>query len=635
MRSALEILRDYWGYKEFRPLQADIIESVNHQQDTIALLPTGGGKSICYQVPGLMTDGICIVISPLIALMNDQVNNLTKRNVKALAIHSALSRYEIDILLDHCVYGNVKFLYISPERLKTELFRQRLSKMKVNLLAVDEAHCISEWGYDFRPSYLEISSAREILPDTPILALTASATPEVVNDISSKLKLSRPQVFRKSFKRENLSYVVYKDEGKNQKLIHILTSVNGSTIIYVRSRNKAREYSELLRGSRVNATYYHAGLSHEERSDRQHRWMDGSIRVMVCTNAFGMGIDKPDVRLVIHIDLPESPEAYYQEAGRAGRDEKRSYAVVLFDNNDIVQLRKRMEYKYPKKDMIASVYEAIGNYLRIAIGSGAESTHNFDLADFLFQYNLHPQKTFNSIKILEQLGLIQLIDSSYIPARLKFKADRNEIYKFQVENRKFEQIIQYLLRTYSGVMDDFVPIDEAQIARKLEIDRSIVLSLLNKLKELDYLFYEARSGINRIYFIRSRVPQKEVFFDSKEFDRKFEIDQTKMEAVIKYATNETDCRNIFITTYFGEKEVTPCGICDICINKRKLVENKGGKVLLVSEIEEFLKTEAKTVEDILYHFSNKNEKEVFAALRWMMDESVLKKTPENTFVLNS
>ncbi|TAL60569.1 MAG: ATP-dependent DNA helicase RecQ, partial [Bacteroidetes bacterium] len=465
-----QILLKHWGYSHFRALQEDIINSVLAGNDTLALMPTGGGKSLCFQIPALAKEGICIVISPLIALMKDQVENLRAKGVKAMAITSGMSKKEIDIAFDNCVYGDYKFLYLSPERLDSGLARTRIQKMNVNLIAVDEAHCISQWGYDFRPSYLKIADIKEMLPAVPILALTATATPDVAADIQKKLLFparGKPSnFFQKSFERKNLAYVVIKEEDKMSRLLKIVTRISGTGIVYVRNRKKSQEITDFLRANNISADYYHAGIEGSARDAKQDAWIHNKTRVIVCTNAFGMGIDKPDVRFVVHLDMPDCLEAYFQEAGRAGRDEKKSYAVLLFNGADKIDAERNMLMSFPPMEEIRKTYQSLSNYFQIPIGAGQGSVFDLDINDLCSKYNLHHLTAYNSIKFLEKEGMVSLTEAFHMPSRIHFVFNKEELYKFQVEHNFYDDFIKLLLRSYSGLFDTYVKISEQDIAKR-------------------------------------------------------------------------------------------------------------------------------------------------------------------------
>ena len=500
MPTYTEILKKYWGFSSFRPLQEEIIEKVAKGNDTIALLPTGGGKSICFQIPGLAKEGLCIVISPLIALMNDQVKNLNDRGIKAMAISSAMSKKEIDISLDNAIYGDYRFLYVSPERLQSPLFQERLSKMPVNLIAVDEAHCISQWGYDFRPAYLKIAALREFHPKVPIIALTASATEKVVADIGNKLKLKEPHLFKKSFTRANLSYVVLKEENKEKKLLDILNKVKGTSIVYVRSRKQSTTLSAFLRENGISADYYHAGLNSVIRNEKQQAWMNNLIRVIVSTNAFGMGIDKADVRTVIHFDLCENPENYYQEAGRAGRDGKKAYAIQLFDERDKQLSQTKINNQFPEIKFIKDVYSKLGNFYKLAYGAGFEQSYPFNLGDFSIFSNLPALASYNALKILEQNEYLSMNEIDNSPSKVKFIISNTDTYDYQLRNEKHSAIIDLMLRSYSRLFDDYVAINELVMAKRLRVEQKEIKQQLQYLAHMNVIEYLPKSSTGSIFF---------------------------------------------------------------------------------------------------------------------------------------
>jgi ATP-dependent DNA helicase RecQ len=617
MGSIREILKQYWGYDKFRYLQEDIILSVLEGNDTLALLPTGGGKSICYQVPGLAREGLCIVISPLIALMKDQVEQLKKKGVPSVAVFSGLSKREIDIALDNCVYGNIKFLYLSPERIRTEIFIERVKKMKVNLLAIDEAHCISQWGYDFRPSYLKIAELRELLPEVPVIALTATATEKVKKDIQEKLEFKNGRVFQKSFVRDNLSYSCFRLDNKEKKLVEVLSNVPGSSIVYVRSRKRSEEIAYLLQRKGFRSSCYHAGLPNEIRNQRQNEWIENKIRVIVATNAFGMGIDKPDVRSVIHWDLPESPEAYYQEAGRAGRDEKKAYAVLLFTDHDLKLLEQKIKEAYPDTDFIRKVYQSLANYYKIAVGSSNLASYDFDLEEFERTFKLPKAETYYALKRLESEGFIQFNESFFISSRLKIIMEHKSLYEFQISNEKFDGLIKTVLRMYGGeAFSDFVFINENHIAKNTGKSASEIISQLKALDSIDVLAYDMQKDKPQIVFTTPRFDAVKLPLDGKKIEEKKKTDFEKMEAVINYARQDMLCRTAFILEYFGEYVEKDCGICDICLRKKKAEKLPDFKTLREC-IVSLLQTESREI-DFLVAFIGKNEKDsVIECLRKM------------------
>jgi len=529
-KTPAEILKKYWGYDAFRPMQEDIIWSILEGNDTLALLPTGGGKSICFQVPALLQDGICIVVSPLISLMKDQVDNLQKRSIAAKAIYSGMSYRQIDELLDNCIYGRTKLLYLSPERLKSELAIERISKMNVNLIAVDEAHCISQWGYDFRPSYLEINEIRKLHPEVPVVALTATATTDVVDDIQEKLEFKKGKIFQNSFKRENLAYVVRKEENKEEKLLDILNKVPGTSVVYVRNRRKTKDIANFLRRNNIAADFYHGGLDGESRSKKQSNWIDGKTRAIVATNAFGMGIDKPDVRSVVHLDLPDNLEAYFQEAGRGGRDGKKSFAALLFSDADKKKLFKHFEASFPELKEIKRVYQALGSYLQLAVGGGLGRSYDFDLVSFCSNFKLDILTSLNSLRHLEKMGWISMTESVYMPSTVKIKISREEMYDFQLKNPKLEKFIKLLLRANTGIFTDFVLIREGQLANILKTETKKIISALDLLNKEGIIIYRQKKDSPQLIFLKERVSVENLKLDVKLYnflkDRaKFRIDK--------------------------------------------------------------------------------------------------------------
>lgn len=613
-----DILKTYWGYDSFRPLQEDIISAVLQKQDTLALLPTGGGKSVCFQVPALAMDGICIVISPLIALMKDQVEQLQKRHIPAVALYSGLTRREIDITLDNCVFGQYKFLYISPERIQTELFIERVKRMKVGLLAVDEAHCISQWGYDFRPPYLEIVKLREILPDVPVIALTATATKEVRKDIIDKLAFRKPQVFQKSFARENLSYSAFKEENKEKKLYTILQRVPGSAVVYVRSRKRTQKLAEWLTQSGISADFYHAGLSNQQRSQKQDAWITNHTRVMVATNAFGMGIDKPDVRTVIHMDLPDTLEAYYQEAGRAGRDEKKAYAVALYHQSDITDLQERVERAYPPIEFIRRTYQSLANYYQIAVGSGYLSSYDFELDTFADTYKLPPSDTYYALKRLEDEGFIQFNESFYSPSKVYFQIDKKQLYEFQVANAGFDVLIKMLLRMYGGeVFTSFMVISEYAVARQLHIQVADVERMLTALHGYNILIYDKQKDKPQITFTTVRFNAVDMPLQTRHLQIRKQQELDKVQAVITYVTHQNRCRTLLLLEYFDEISDKECGVCDVCLEKKKQKDYSDYFHQNRQKILQLLTGKEISLQQLVYAINPKNEKMLLDTLREM------------------
>lgn len=567
-----DLLKRVWGYDAFRPMQEEAINCVLGGRDALVILPTGGGKSVCYQVPGLVRPGLCLVITPLIALMKDQVEQLRKRGIRADAVFSGLSYHEIDVTLDNAAYGDTRFLYVSPERLETPIFRERVQKMPVNLIAVDEAHCISQWGYDFRPAYMNIPALRELLPGVPLMAVTASATPEVRDDIREKAAMSDPGEFRTSFRRDNLAYVVRKVENKPAKLLEVLSRLSGSGILYVRSRRKTAQLAEFLREKGYAASHYHAGLDPQTRSERQRQWMSGEVPLMVCTNAFGMGIDKSAVRYVIHWEVPDSPEAYYQEAGRAGRDGKPSYAVLLYTPADLGRLRASLTRQYPPLADIRAAYNALCNHLKVAMHSGYMMTYDFDLQKFTRAFRLDMVKTYHILKMLEQEGYMLLSDSVHLPSRLKFLLSSRDIYKFQVEHARWDKLIQALLRTYGGIVDHYTPISETYLADRLKVRADQLKKDLVQLKKLGVVNYIPFRVNPSLTFLRNRVPDTSLVLDREFWKLRERVARDKAAAIEKYCLDEETCKQVLISQYFGETDGGPCGRCSTCVDqKRKAV----------------------------------------------------------------
>ncbi len=563
-------MQQYWGHTSFRALQQDIIESVLQKNDTLALLPTGGGKSICFQVPAMALNGICIVITPLIALMQDQVDQLTKRGIPAIAIYSGMSKKQIDIALDNCIYGQVKFLYLSPERLKSDLVIERCKQMNICLLAIDEAHCISQWGYDFRPPYLEIQQFRDIIPGAPCIALTASANQEVKTDIIEKLGFKKPQIFQKSFTRANLSYSCRWEENKDAQLIQMIKKVGGTSIVYARNRRKTQEIAKMLLENGIRADFYHAGLSTDIRIQKQTDWITNKIDCIVATNAFGMGIDKADVRLVVHMDLPDTLEAYYQEAGRAGRDEKKAYAVVLWEEQDIIDLQANWAKTFPTPDTLRKTYQAISNYLQIAEGSGELSTYDFDWTEMAQRFHLPASETYYAIKTLESEGLLLLNDAFQNPSKIRIQATASEVYDFMIRNEKFETFIKFLLRHYGGnLYTQFISISEVNISQLIKMPLADVERILNLLTKFEILEYEKQSGLPKLTLLTPRANTENLPIVWSEYLKKKERSQTKILAIETYVRAKNTCRNRLITAYFGESDQANCGICDLCIQRKK------------------------------------------------------------------
>lgn len=611
MDQPIDILKHYWGFDSFRTTQEDIIQSVLEGNDTLALLPTGGGKSICFQIPAMAQPGLCLVVSPLIALMKDQVYQLKGRGISAIALHAGQSKREIDYALDNAVNSDLKFLYCSPERLKTEIFQERIKRVNqtrgVSLIAVDEAHCISQWGYDFRPAYLEIEKLRELLPETPVIALTATATPKVRKDIQERLAFKKPKVFTKSFARANLSYAVRFEEHKERKLLEALNRVGGSSVVYVSTRRHAKEIAHMLRREGISADFYHAGLSHEERSQRQEDWIHNRTRVVVSTNAFGMGIDKADVRLVAHMDLPDNLESYYQEAGRAGRDERKAFALMISNQKDIDDLRKKTEQSLPGMPLIKDVYQMLGNYFQLANGSQPESSFDFDFQEFSKRFDRHPLEVFNALKALQEHGLIHLTEAFYSPSRVIFLLDQTKMYGFQIANSGFDPVIKGLLRLYGGELyHQSIQIQETNVAALLGSSTDQVRTLLNSLAERDVIDYQKQKDQPQLTFLIPKQQIDKLPIDQSALEAKRKLKLAKMESVIAYVHETKQCRTQLLLWYFGEEGYDSCGICDNCLNENKHSDDDQLRLKYRSQIIELLGQadqldEEKLVEILLPH----------------------------------
>lgn len=624
-----QLLLKYWGHTTFRPLQEDIINAVLKGEDTLALLPTGGGKSICFQIPAMAKEGICIVISPLIALMKDQVENLVQRNIKAVAIYSGMTKREIDITLDNCAYGNIKFLYISPERIDTEIFKARIKKMNVNLFAIDEAHCISQWGYDFRPSYLNIAQLRELSPNIPFLALTATATPEVVIDIQKQLGFKKEQVFQKSFERKNLAYAVIYEEDKLTRLLKILKKVDGSSIIYVRSRKKTKEIALYLSKNNISVDYYHAGLSNDERSKKQKNWTTNATRVMVTTNAFGMGIDKPDVRSVIHVDLPDSLEAYFQEAGRAGRDEKRAYSILLFEPLDRLELEQRIVNGFPSIEAIKNSYQALANFFQIPIGSANNESYSFNIIEFSHRYNIPAYTIYNCLQFLEKEGYLFLSESNYNPSRIKIEVSKDQLYEFQVKNNKLDLFLKTILRSYSGLFDNFVKINEYELANRLKTSHEKVVKALTYLSHLKIISYLEQTNMPQLTYLTERLAMSDLNISAKNYHHRKEIAIKKMESVIYFTTSQHKCRSEILLQYFGEKNTYRCGICDVCLERNKLELSDIEFSSVSNQIKQLLAKEHLTITQLINKIDGIREDKIIKVIQWLTDNNKLVNNKKN------
>lgn len=621
-----EILKQYWGYSAFRELQEDIIRSVYQGKDTLGLLPTGGGKSITFQVPALAKPGLCLVISPLIALMKDQVENLRKKGIKATLIVSGMSFHEIMINLDNaCFDKEMKFLYVSPERLQTSLFRERLSTMKINLIAVDEAHCISQWGYDFRPAYLNIAEIREYLRGVPVLALTATATPEVVDDIQEKLKFKQKNVFQKSFERKNLTYSVKQTDTKINDFINFCKKNQGTAVVYVRNRRKTVEMANLLIKNGISADFYHAGLSMSERSRKQDNWKNNHTRIMVSTNAFGMGIDKPDVRFVIHLDLPDSLEAYFQEAGRAGRDELEAKAILLVEPADRDQLIKNFEAAFPPLEIIKNVYHALGNYLKIPVGSGQGIDSLFSLEDFSKLYKFNPMIAYNALKLLDMDEYISLSEDVDNPSRIIFKANREDLYNFQIQHPKDDPFIKFLLRTYSGLFTEYVRIDETSIAKRTNLHVEKIVEWLRLLHKYDIIDYNEQKKGAVITYVTPRLDTANIVLSKEVYAVRKKRMQYRIEQVINYAFSNNKCRSQLLLMYFGDKNPYRCGKCDVCIQRNELNISTYEFDLIVEELKNKISENALTLEEIIENTAFPKEK-ITKVFQWLLENGKIAQT---------
>ena len=618
MSTPQEILKQYWSFDTFRDKQLEIISNVLDQKDCLALLPTGGGKSICYQVPGLMSEGLCLVVSPLIALMEDQINQLKKRGISATAITSAMSKKQIDIALDNAIYGHTKFLYVSPERLKTHLFKVRFEKMKVNLIAIDEAHCISEWGYDFRPSYLEIAALRKIKPNVPFMALTATATPDVVDDIQEKLEFKTKNVVRRSFERRNLIYNVSQTNNKLNRIEAFLKSNSGSGIIYCATRRKVKELFLKLNEKGYSVDYYHAGLTFEERRAKQASWTNNETQIIIATNAFGMGIDKPDVRFVLHHDIPQSLEAYFQEAGRGGRDEKKAIAHLFFQTEDINDLKEKLELRYPPIETIKRIYNALGNHFQLAIGSGKDETFPLDLADFANKYDLNLVLVFNALKFLEVCGFIGMSENYKQPGRLRFLADNQTLYNFQVRDADLNKIILFVLRTEMGIFDDYVRINEYKIASKTGISIQKVKEKLQYLSQAEAADYIPRTDLPTITYTTERLADNNLSISPKFYKNRKDIAAKKLDAVIHFLTSGA-CRSQMLLHYFGEANADVCGQCNSCISESTMKPDDIRKEIMNVAIELSKQSESVRILDLIAQLDAVPETTVLENLRWLAD----------------
>lgn len=618
-----KILKDYWGYDNFRGIQEDIIRSIGSGRDTLGLMPTGGGKSITFQVPAMAKDGLCIVITPLIALMKDQVRNLRDRGIKAIAIYSGMTREEIIIALENCIFGNYKFLYISPERLDTEIFRIKLRSMKVSMITVDESHCISQWGYDFRPAYLKISEIRNMLPGVPVLALTATATPEVVKDIQQRLAFKEENVFRMSFERKNLAYIVRRTESKQEELLHILKHVNGSAIVYAHKRKRTKEYAQLLNENGITATFYHAGLSNDTKDQRQKSWVKGETRVMVATNAFGMGIDKPDVRLVVHVDIPDSPEAYFQEAGRGGRDGKKAYAVLLYARSDKATLKKRITDTFPEKDYIRTVYEHLNYYYQMAMGDGLGCTREFNIDEFCRNFKHFPIQVDSALKILTRAGYLEYTDEQDNNSRLMFTLTKEELYRIHETSPETEKLINIILRSYTGVFTEYAYINEETLSLRTGMTRQQVYDTLISLTRRRILHYIPGKKTPYIIYTRERQEANRLIFTKEVYEDRKESFIRRIEAITEYAETEDKCRSRMLLLYFGEKNEHNCGQCDVCLSSHSSGIKQGVFDEISRAIEETLKEKDMTTSALMEKLESYDKENVTKVLSYLLAEEII------------
>ena len=623
----LAILKQYWGYDTFRPLQEDIIHSVLTGRDTLALLPTGGGKSICYQVPALCREGIGLVVSPLIALMKDQVQQLQARGVAAAAVFAGMSRRELDLVLENACNGAYKLLYLSPERLQTDFLLARLPRMNVNVLAVDEAHCVSQWGYDFRPPYLQIADIRRLLPKVPLLALTATATPAVVEDIQEKLGFAQQHVIRQSFERTNLSYSVLYESKKREKLLDILRNVTGSGLIYLRSRGETKDIARFLVENGIAADFYHAGLSMEERSQKQEAWKQGKIRVMACTNAFGMGIDKPDVRIVVHMSLPDNLEAYFQEAGRAGRDGQKSYAVLLYTPGDADNLRYFLQSSFPEMDLVRRVYQALGSFTQIAVGSGLAESFDFDFQYFCQTYKLEQGPVHAALRLLEQEGWIALSESAATMPRVHITASREALYDYQLRNKQGDQVTKVLLRAYPGIQREYTEISLALVARYANMAPEIVHQTLDAARKEEVLDYQPLKSLPQLTFLRERAAAENLQIDMTRFNFRKKRAEERVEQATRYAETRR-CRSRQLLAYFGETTGKSCGICDVCTGRNDAEVPAELFDALERKIAAVLQREHLPLEEVLKAFAARRHDQVAKVIDYLLDEGKIREGPD-------
>ena len=616
---AIDVLKKYWGHTQFRLKQQEIINQVIDKKDTLALLPTGGGKSICFQVPALIQEGICLVISPLIALMDDQVRFLKSKGIKSIAITSGMHYNEIDTALTNCIYGGVKFLYLSPERLQNELVQTRIKEMNINLITVDEAHCISEWGHNFRPAYRHISEIREIIPNTPVLALSATATTNVIKDIQNNLDFKEHNLIQSSFVRENLSYVVDNTEDKKSRLLKLVDKIKSSVIVYVGSRKAAKMIANFLLNNNYSANYYHGGLASKVRTERQESWTKNQTRIIVTTNAFGMGIDKADVKLVVHLELPSTIEAYFQEAGRAGRDGKQAYAFLLANKSDVKKQQDLLTLRYPTITEIKTVYQNLANYFQIAENDLPEQAISFDMLSFTERYKMSNLKIYNILKYLEKEEHIKLSEAIYSPSKLMIKVSNAELYKFQIANKYYDNFLKILLRSYSNLFNNYVIINEQEIASRLKVSTKEVVRLINKLMQLEIVKYTHENNNSLITYLKARKDTDKLYLAEKKWEERKKYEQEKLDKITNYIINKSSCRSKLLLNYFGEQESNKCGKCDFCINEKRNNIKESEYKEMTDKLENILKDKELTIEDICLLMPNYNEQKIISIIQYLFD----------------
>ena len=616
---AIDVLIKYWGHTQFRLKQQEIIKQVINKKDTLALLPTGGGKSICYQVPALMQEGICLVISPLISLMDDQVRFLKSKGIKSIAITSGMHYNEIDIALTNCIYGGVKFLYLSPERLQNELVQIRIKEMNINLITVDEAHCISEWGHNFRPAYRHISEIRKIIPNTPVLALSATATNSVIDDIQNNLDFKEHNLIQSSFIRENLSYVVDNIEDKKSRLLKLVDKIKSSVIVYVGSRKAAKEISNFLLDNNYSSNYYHGGLAAKVRKERQESWTKNQTRIIVATNAFGMGIDKPDVKLVVHLELPSTIESYFQEAGRAGRDGQQAYSFLLANKLDIQKQKELLILRYPSITEIKTVYQNLANYFQLAENVLPEQAISFDMINFTKRYKMSSLKVFNILKYLEKEEHIKLSEAIQSSSKLMIKVSNSELYKFQIANKYYDTFLKTLLRSYTNLFNNYVIINEQEIAKRLKIDSQEVVRLLNKLEQLEVLKYTPKNNNSLITYLKARKDTEKLYLEEKKWEERKNYEKEKLDKISSYLIDNKSCRSKLLLHYFGEKESVKCGKCDFCINEKRQNIKDSEYNKITNKLENILKDEELTIEEICKLLPNYSEHKIISIIQYLFE----------------